>query len=124
MQEKNKILIIDDDVDLVVLLRMRRIEDKFKVSTALDGLTGIETAQSFRPNVILLDVELPEIDGFEVCRRLKLDTKTSYIPVIIVTAMQTTEIREKAKAVKADRLVFKPYDSEQLMDIIYGMIDD
>ena len=90
-QSAETILVIDDDTDILALLEMSLASDGFKVVTASDGLSGIENAKTVQPDLILLDVMMPQMDGLEVIKRLKKDTETRTIPVLWLTAKTQTE---------------------------------
>src|SRR3954470_22121020 len=95
--EMNKatILVVDDERDLVELVRYNLERGGYGVVTANDGETAVEAAQRRRPDLVVLDVMMPAIDGLEVTRRLRADTRTANLPIIMLTA----------KAAEADRVV-------------------
>jgi len=93
MDDKEKVLIIDDEVGNLVMLKIRLEHENFEVITADDPFVGLELAHSASPNVILLDVNMPGIDGFEVCKRLKADFDTGNIPIIMLTCMDDTDYK-------------------------------
>jgi len=86
-KRNGKILVVEDDADLLELLCLSLREEGFAVATAADGLDAIQKARSVTPDLILLDVMLPELDGFAVCEVLRKNPITAPIPVIMVTAM-------------------------------------
>ena len=104
-----KILIVDDEPVVVTLLKMRVASHGFLVETAHDGASGIEKAMTWKPDIILLDIAMPDIDGYETCRRLKALKETAHIPVIFFTAMQETHLEVLAQKVGAARVVQKPF---------------
>lgn len=83
---KQKILIIEDEPDVVELIRYNLLEAGYVVDAAFTGADGLRMARTVSPNLILLDLMLPEIDGLQVCKLLRHDSKTSSIPIIMVTA--------------------------------------
>jgi len=107
-------LIIDDDRDLVSLIR-RTLEFTagWEVDTALSGAAGIELARSAPPNVILVDVMMPEMDGYEVCRRLRADAATRAVPIVLLTARRDLDERQLAGAGAAG-VLFKPFQPQDL----------
>jgi CheY-like chemotaxis protein len=107
-------LIIDDDRDLVLLVR-RTLEFTagWEVVTADSGASGIELARTAAPDVILLDVMMPELDGYEVCRRLKADAATAAVPIVLLTARRDLDQGQLAQTGAAG-VVFKPFQPEQL----------
>jgi DNA-binding response OmpR family regulator len=107
-------LIIDDDRDLVSLIR-RTLEFTagWEVHTALSGAAGIALARSAPPDVILVDVMMPEMDGYEVCRRLKADAATATLPVVLLTARRDLDERLLA-GTGAAGVLFKPFQPQDL----------
>ena len=115
---KKKVLIVDDESDYVEMLKMRLEANEFDVVCAYDGLEGIEKARSDKPNVILLDVMMPGIDGHEVLKRLKRSHDTAGIPVVMLTAKgESRSILNAQDSGAADYLI-KPCESSELLDTI------
>jgi CheY-like chemotaxis protein len=108
-----KILVIED-VALNQELLVQLLEDDFEVVTADDGAAGIAAAQRERPDLILMDLSLPVIDGWEATRRLKADPKVTGIPIIALTAHAMRGDEEKAKACGCDDYITKPIDEAEL----------
>jgi PAS domain S-box-containing protein len=122
---KIKILAIDDNPDNLISIKALILEafPNVTVTTALNGKKGIEIATSDDPDVILLDIVMPEMDGFEVCEKLKAGEKTSQIPVIFVTAIKgDKESRIRALEVGAEAFLAKPIDESELAAQIRAMI--
>lgn len=107
-------LIIDDDRDLLMLVR-RTLEFTagWEVVTAGSGAGGIELARGAPPDVILVDVMMPEMDGYEVCRRLKADPATASVPIVLLTARRDLDERRLAETGAAG-VVFKPFQPQDL----------
>ena len=84
---KNKILIVEDNLDTVDLLRKRLRADGYDTAEAYDGEEGLEKFAAYEPDLVVLDIMMPKLDGFEVCKRLKEDESTRYIPVLISEGM-------------------------------------
>lgn len=101
-----KVLLIEDETDLVDALRLRLESVGWKVSVALDGQEGLRKAREERPDLILLDVVIPKVDGYQVCRRLKASAETHSIPVIL----QTVRAQESDKKLgsKVGRMGISP----------------
>ncbi|MCK8602833.1 response regulator [Desulfoferrobacter suflitae] len=113
-----RILAVDDKMDNLVVLAalLKNLMPECFVSTAQSGVEGIEKARSERPDVILLDVKMPVMDGYETCRQLKADVATSHIPVVMITAIRTdAESRTKGLDLGADAFLSKPIDSAELV---------
>ena len=113
-----KILIIDDEPTLIRILKDRLTKNGYEVSTASDGQEGLDMARSQGPDLILLDLMLPKMNGFEVCRILKFDEVYSKIPIILVTARASESDMKTGKEVGADAYIVKPIDFNVLMETI------
>jgi two-component system alkaline phosphatase synthesis response regulator PhoP len=113
-----KILLVDDEPDLVELLKSRLETNNYEVTIACDGQTCLEKAKTEAPDVILLDLVMPGIDGYEAGRRLKEMPETKDIPIILFTASYARSIEEKAKALGAFDCIVKPFDPELLLQKI------
>ena len=111
-----KILYIEDNDDNVYMLKMRlELLDDFEVVTAEDGERGCAMALSERPDIILMDLEMPGVDGWEATRRLKADPQTRGIPIIALSAHALAGSREKALAAGCDEFDTKPVEFERLV---------
>ena len=112
---KGTILIIDDEKDLLELVRYNLEKDGFDVIVASDGASGLEIAQRHRPDLIVLDIMMPGMDGLEVCRQLRADARTNRIPVIMLTARATEADRIVGLEMGADDYVIKPFSPRELV---------
>lgn len=112
------ILMIDDDPDMLEIFSLLLKVNGHRPITALGGKEGLDIARKELPDVILLDLMMPDIDGFGVLRQLKLDTSTQEIPVIFVTAVNGHEFIDKAMSLGAEGYITKPYARNQLMSLI------
>ncbi len=110
-----RILIVEDEKDLVDLLVYHFQQEGFSVSTALDGPTGWEKAKKERPNLIILDLMLPEMDGKDICRALKADPLTRSIPILMLTAKSDEIDRIIGFELGADDYVTKPFSPKELV---------
>src|SRR6266487_2428654 len=119
---KARVLIVDDEVKNVKLLEALLAPQNFEIEKAYDGKAALAQVQRNPPDMILLDVMMPELDGFEVCRRLKSDTETQLIPVVIMTALGQVEDRIKGKEAGADDFLTKPVDRRELMARINSLL--
>jgi DNA-binding response OmpR family regulator len=113
-----KILCIDDDRLLLGLFVNALASYDYRALTATDGLSGIETAKKERPDLILLDVMMPGLDGFEVCRRIRADPELKDTPVIILTALADPKLNVKGFRAGANLAVQKPFEPKRLIDTI------
>jgi two-component system sensor histidine kinase/response regulator len=114
MDSKKRILIVDDTIDAVELLRKRLRSEGYDTAEAYDGEEGLKKVVEYNPDLILLDVMMPKIDGYEVCRRLKLDENTRYIPVIMLTAKSDVASKVIGLDIGADDYLPKPFDYKEL----------
>lgn len=122
MARHKKILVVEDEKQLVDMLTMRLNAEKYNVIAAYDGKAGLDRAKKEHPDLIILDVMMPEMDGFEVCRILKEDAKYKHIPIIFLTVkFQPNDIRF-GKALGADAYITKPYEPEALLSKIHELI--
>ncbi|MFH1208820.1 MAG: response regulator [Candidatus Omnitrophota bacterium] len=104
-----KILIVDDEPVVVTLLKVRVASRGFLVEIATDGLSGLDKAKMWQPDLILLDIAMPGMDGYETCRRLKAMKETAHIPVVFFTAVQEMKLDILAREAGAERVVQKPF---------------
>ena len=117
-----KILVVDDVPANVRLLEAKLIAEYYDVTTASNGFEAIEAAKEKRPDLILLDVMMPEMDGFECCQKLKADIETSHIPVVMVTALNESEDRIKGLNAGADDFLTKPINDVALMARLKSLV--
>jgi DNA-binding response OmpR family regulator len=123
MDEKKLILVVDDDPDLVEAVGMKLESENFRVAKAYDGNEAWEKIEEERPALIILDVMMPEKDGYTVCREIKSDPEYKDITVILLTAVgeavpSTTYTHMDGKTALADDFIPKPIDMDELMEII------
>jgi len=111
------LLIVDDNPTNLGVLSDYLEEQGFEILLAEDGYAGLEIAQFAQPNMILLDVMMPGIDGFETCRRLKSDEKTQNIPVIFMTALESTKDKVNGFKVGGVDYITKPVQQEEVSRI-------
>ena len=111
---RTKILIVDDELDTLLPLKRALEMEDFNVVEAQDGVEALERVRSEIPDLVLLDLMLPKINGFEVCQRLKQAEATSYIPIIMLTAKGETSDKVEGIEIGADDYVTKPFDLAEL----------
>jgi phosphate regulon transcriptional regulator PhoB len=114
MVQKAAVLIIDDETDLIELIRYNLEQNGFSVISATDGEKGLVLAARELPDLIVLDVMLPGMDGLEVCRKLKAEARTARIPVIMLTARGAEPDRVVGLEIGADDYVTKPFSPREL----------
>jgi len=117
-----KVLAIDDDPASIRLTESLLTSNGYDVICARDGLDGFKKAQEEQPDVILLDLILPGMYGFELCKKMKEDDLTENIPVVIVTGSGLEEVAKEAPEVSAEAYVTKPYGFEELDEAIQKVI--
>lgn len=117
-----RILVVDDVPANVKLLEVRLLAEYFEVLTANSGAEALEICENGRVDVVLLDVMMPGMDGFEVCRRLKSDPATQHIPVVMVTALDQVSDRVRGLEVGADDFLTKPVNDLQLMTRVRSLV--
>ena len=122
MEKPRKILIVEDDVMNSRLLSTILVRLGYSVDAALDGITGLEKAESSPPDLILLDLQLPRMDGYEVARRLKQAEKTKIVPIVVVSAFAEVENRVKALEAGADDFLSKPVDQVELRARVQSLL--
>ena len=109
-------ILVVEDVELNRDLLVQLLEDEYEVVTAADGAAGIEAAARHRPDLILMDLSLPGIDGWEATRRLKARPETEAIPVIALTAHAMQGDEERARSCGCDDYLTKPIDEDRLFE--------
>ena len=122
-EKKKKILFIEDEPDQIVMISLRLEKNGYEVISSMEGEKGIQLAISEKPDLILVDVIMPEIDGFEVCRRLRQDPATKHIPIISTTAAGMDDVERQCITAGADDCVRKPYDSGDLLMKIHRLLE-
>jgi two-component system, OmpR family, phosphate regulon response regulator PhoB len=118
MSEKTEILVVEDDKALSNLTCRVLEMYGFSVRAALEGREALRLVEERVPNVVLLDLMLPDISGFEVCEKLKREGRTAEVPVIMVTAMTDEQSRQRGMEAGAYAYVTKPYDPDHLIEVI------
>jgi len=116
---KKKILIVDDEPDIVETLKFLVESEGFDCITAMDGEDALKKAKEFNPDVMILDVMLPKINGYKVCRLLKFDCKYKHIPILMVTARSQEEDRLIGEETGADEYITKPFDINMVIEKIH-----
>jgi DNA-binding response OmpR family regulator len=118
-----RILIVEDEPDIMELVKVTLSDGNYELLEAKDGEAGFRLAVDEHPDLILLDIMLPKMDGYEVCRRLKSDPKTATMPVLMLTAFgQKREIEEGFK-VKADDYIVKPFEPLKLRERVRKFLE-
>ncbi len=118
------ILYIEDNADNLLLVQRALEARGYRIAWAANGLTGIEVARSQKPDLILLDINLPDIDGYEVARRLRSDDLFRYTPIIALTANALKGDADKALAAGCDVYISKPINIRELWARVMGMLPE
>ena len=117
-----KILIVDDAPSSAILMSTRMEGEYFETLTAGDGVEALRVAREWRPDLVLLDVMMPCMDGFEACRQLKAEPETAHLPVVMVTALDALGDRLRGLEAGADEFLTKPVDRETLLARLKGLL--
>lgn len=121
-KRKKKILIVEDEEDIALSIKARLELDNLKVILAKDGKEGVEKARSDKPDLIIMDVMMPLVNGFDACQVIKGEQKTKNIPVLILTALPNVDDAEKAFKSGASDFINKPFTNERLMAKVHKLL--
>ncbi|MBD3297403.1 MAG: response regulator [candidate division Zixibacteria bacterium] len=116
--EDARILVIDDEKEITEIVDAFLTTAGYDVAIENTAQSGIERAQSFKPHLILLDIMMPSMDGYEVCNRLKQSTVTADIPVVFLTGKDARDDQGRSFRAGCDLFVKKPFSCERLLDIV------
>jgi DNA-binding response OmpR family regulator len=119
-----KILLVEDEKDLASTIFFRLSTKGYEVILAYDGQEGLDKARADKPDLIILDLMLPKIDGYKVCALLKSDSRYSNIPILIFSARAQDEDRKKAKEAGADFYMTKPFEPEVLLSKLKELLKE
>ena len=119
---QKRVLIVEDEANMRTVLREVLERSGYVAAEAADGLEGLAKAESWHPHAILLDIRMPDLDGYEVCRRLKANPATKPIPVIVMTAFQDDALNRLAYEVGTMACILKPFRLEALLSTIQTTI--
>lgn len=115
---KSGVLVVEDDPELNELVGAYVQIAGYEYRAAGDGAAALRSARETHPSLIVLDIMLPDIDGFEVCKQLKNDEQTRSIPIVMLTALDREELRARGKSCGAVGYLTKPFDPDQLIEVI------
>ncbi len=116
------VLVVEDEADVVDLLRYNLGKAGFTVQIACDGAEGLEMARKNRPDIIVLDIMLPGIDGYKICKTLKNDPETELLPIVMLTAKSDAKERVRGLELGADDYVTKPFSPRELVLRIQALL--
>ena len=118
-----KILITEDSPTVLEILKSVLAEEGYEVIAAVDGKEALDLVKAEKPDLIILDVMLPKIDGYKVCRMLKFDDKYKDIPIIMLTARAKETDEKLGKEVGADAYIKKPFEPEMIIDKVRELLN-
>ncbi len=124
MSDKKRILVVDDEVQMVEMLKLRLEANNYDVISAFDGESGLDAAKKKKPDLIILDLMLPKMDGYKVCGLLKKDPSYAEIPIIIFTAKAQAKDINLGKEAGAEAYLTKPYEPEILLGKIKEVLGE
>jgi len=113
-----KILFVEDEVDHIAMLKTRIEASGYQFLSATDGEAGLKIALDEKPDLILLDIVMPKMNGYEMCYNLKNNDEMKNIPIIIVTASGAKKLEQKCIELGVEEIMHKPYDSSYLVERI------
>ena len=119
----SKILIVDDNNDLLTVLRLGFKQAGFAVRTADNGAAALKKARSFSPDLILLDLVLPEMDGLAICEALKKDRATASIPIVVLTGLSSQLSRFAGLESGANEYLTKPFNFDDVLTKVNGLLE-
>ena len=120
---KKKVLIVDDEKDMVYAVRLQLEANGYEVLETNDGQGALDKTRKEKPDVIILDLMIPKVDGYKVCRTLKFDKKYKKIPIIIFTARAQKADEQLGFEVGADAYITKPFDPKMLLEKIKELLN-
>ena len=118
------VLIVDDEPPIVELVRFTLEDEHVRVLEAGDGLEALEVAFAERPDLIFLDVQLPRLNGFEVCRRLRLEPRTEKTKIVMLTAASQAQDLARGRAAGADLYLTKPFSPLRLLTLVSSLLPE
>jgi excisionase family DNA binding protein len=125
LSEKKRILVVDDEPEMVQIIEdaLTAEENEFNITRAHDGYGACLKISTFRPDLVILDIKMPDIDGFEVCRRIKINDETKRMKVLVITAYPDSTYIRRIREAGADKLMTKPFDLEELKENVVSLLE-
>ena len=118
------ILVADDEVPIVELVRFTLEDDQVQVVGAFDGVAALELARALRPDLVLLDVQMPHLTGLEVCRRLRETPECAHTRIVMLSAAAQAEDRARGMAAGADEYLTKPFSPLALLTLVRSLVPE
>jgi len=119
---KKRILVVEDEESLLKLESILLVAKGYHVTGVVDGMAALEEIAASKPDLVILDVMIPELDGFEVCRRIKASPETSHIPVVMLTAKKNQQDMEYGERMGADAYLTKPFKAAVIMEAVERLL--
>lgn len=123
MADKQKILLVDDEVDIAMILTRRLTVNGYEVETAKNGIEALEKVNTFSPDLMILDVTMPKMNGYQVCQTLRKQDKTKDLPIIMLTARAEESDKSWGEEVGATLYMAKPFEDAELLEEIKKIFD-
>lgn len=120
--EKNRILVVEDEESLLKLESILLSSKGYSVTGVMDGKSALEEVNANKPDLVILDIMLPEMDGFEVCQKIKENPETRHIPVVMLTAKKNSQDFARGRQVGSDAYITKPFKSSKVLDTIQELL--
>jgi CheY-like chemotaxis protein len=120
--KRNRILVVEDEESLLKLESILLSSKGYSVTGVMDGRSALEEVKANQPDLVILDIMLPELDGFEVCRQIKEDPETRHIPVLILTAKKNSQDLARGQQVGCDAYITKPFKSAKVLDMVQELL--
>lgn len=121
--KNKKIMIVDDEAQLVDLIKLRLEKEGYQVGAAYDGEEALHMIRQENPDLIILDLMLPKMDGYMICSLFKRDKRFAHVPIILFTARSQEEDIQLGEKVGADAYITKPYEPQALLDKIKELLE-
>ncbi|MBK8232762.1 MAG: response regulator [Candidatus Eisenbacteria bacterium] len=121
--ERKRILVVDDEIYIVHILEFSLTMEGYEVVTAADGEEALKKIEEDRPDLVVLDIMMPKLDGYEVCRRIRRDEDHAQLPVILLSAKGRPVDREVGLEVGADDYIVKPFSPRRLLEKIRELLN-
>ena len=118
-----KILIVDDEADIIEILQFMLEANGYECVTAMDGEEGLKLAREISPDLIILDVMMPKINGYKISRLLKYDNKYKNIPIIMVTARSQEQDKLIGEETGVNEYISKPFELEEILAVVKKYLD-
>jgi two-component system alkaline phosphatase synthesis response regulator PhoP len=117
-----KVMVVDDEPYIARVIKFKLEQEGYTVVSANDGITGLEKIRQEKPQLVLLDVMMPGLSGYEVCQKIKADAELAGIPVVFLTAKGQERDREQGLAIGASDYITKPFSPNRLLELVRTMI--